>query len=201
MAKWHCKLCGCNCEAATSARVCKNKAGCPQCGNHAKAKKNTKHSTFAECNHPLLAEWDQERNAAQGHFPEKVRLKSSKQIFWLCTKCPAGQTHSWSAQPFSRTGRSQTGCPFCAGKAACCCSSLQALYPDAAAEWGYSRNQGQPSDYTASCNYLAWWSSPQHGSWQQTVTSRTVNAKQKSARSQPQGAQPHQPPGRPTPSA
>ncbi|KAL3140478.1 hypothetical protein ABBQ38_004736 [Trebouxia sp. C0009 RCD-2024] len=68
--------------------------------------------------------------------------------------------------------------------AACACNSLLALYPDTAAEWDYSRNQGQPSDYTASCNYLAWWSSPQRGSWQQTITSRTVNAKHKSARSQ-----------------
>ena len=41
------------------------------------------------------------------------------------------------------------------------CNSLQSLYPDTAAEWDYSRNQGQLSGYTASSHYLAWWSSPQ----------------------------------------
>ena len=184
MANWHCKVCGCKWEATPNTRVSRKKAGCPQCANDAKTNKRTMHPSFAECNHPLLAEWDHKRNAAQGHFPDKIRLKSNKQIFWLCSNCPAGQEHSWSARPLNRTGRSQTGCPFCAGMAACACNSLQALYPDTAAEWDYSRNQGQPSDYTASCNHLAWWSSPQRGSWQQTITSRTVTAKHKSARSQ-----------------
>ncbi|KAL3140451.1 hypothetical protein ABBQ38_004710 [Trebouxia sp. C0009 RCD-2024] len=181
--KWHCKVCGCKWEATPNARVSKRKAGCPQCADVAKTKKRTTHPTFAECNHPLLAEWDYKRNAAQGHYPDKVRLRSHKQIFWLCTKCPAGQEHSWSAMPLDRTDRKESGCPFCAGKAACACNSLLALYPDTAAEWDYSKDQGQPSDHTASSSYLAWWSSPQGGSWQQTITSRTKNAKRKSAQS------------------
>ncbi|KAL3155951.1 hypothetical protein ABBQ32_012944 [Trebouxia sp. C0010 RCD-2024] len=51
--------------------------------------------------------------------------------------------------------------------------SLMALYPDTAADWDYSKNQGRPSDFTASSEYLAWWSSPQRGSWQQIVQSCT----------------------------
>ena len=181
-AKWHCKLCGCKWKAAMSARVSKKKTGCPQCGDVARTKKQTRQPTFAECDHPLLAEWDHKRNAAQGHYPDKIRLKSHKQIFWLCTKCPAGQEHSWSAVPSSRTGRNQSGCPFCAGQAACRCNSLQALYRDTAAEWDYSKNPGQPSDYTASSSHLAWWFSPQRGSWQQTINSRTVQVHRKTAR-------------------
>ncbi|KAL3152649.1 hypothetical protein ABBQ32_001663 [Trebouxia sp. C0010 RCD-2024] len=181
VANWHCKVCGCKWEATPNHRVGKKKTGCPRCGDSAKNKRS-KQPTFAECNHPLLAEWDLERNAAQGHFPDKIRLKSHVQIFWFCTKCPAGQEHSWSAMPLARNGRSQTGCPVCAGKAACRCNSLQALYPDTAAEWDYSRDQGQPSDHTASSSYLAWWSSPQGGSWQQTINSRTVQVQQKHAR-------------------
>ncbi|KAL3140455.1 hypothetical protein ABBQ38_004714 [Trebouxia sp. C0009 RCD-2024] len=182
MANWHCKLCGCNWEAAISARVSKHKAGCPRCGDTAKTKKRTKHPTLAECNHPLMAEWDHKRNAAQGHFPDKIRLRSSKRVFWLCAKCPAGQEHSWSAQPFSRTGRLKAGCSFCAGQSACRCNSLQALYPETAVEWDYSKNQSQPSDYTASSEFLAWWSSPQRGSWRQTVQSRTCGQRQQAAR-------------------
>ncbi|KAL3153616.1 hypothetical protein ABBQ32_013221 [Trebouxia sp. C0010 RCD-2024] len=180
--KWHCNVCGCNWEATPNARVSKCKAGCPQCADDAKTKKRTKQPTFAECNHRLLAEWDHKRNAAQGYFSDKIRLKSKKPIFWLCTKCSAGQEHSWSARPYNRTGRTKTGCPVCAGMAACRCNSLQALYPVIAAEWDYSRNEGQPCDYTASCDYLAWWSSPQRGSWQQTVHSRTSGQRQQGAR-------------------
>ena len=156
MANWHCKVCACKWEATPPARVSKTKSGCPRCGDDAKTKQRTKQPTFAECSHPLLAERDYECNAAQGHFPDKLRLRSHKQIFWLCTKCPVGQEHSWSARPLLKMGRSKTGCSFCVGHVACRCNSLQALYLDAAAEWDYSKNQGQPSVYTAGCNYLAW---------------------------------------------
>ena len=100
MANWHCQFCGCKWEAAPNQRVSKSKAGCPQCGDAAKTKNRTRQPTFAECNHRLLGEWDHKCNAAQGHFPDKIRLRSNKQIFWFCTKCPAGQQHSWSAQPY-----------------------------------------------------------------------------------------------------
>ncbi|KAL3130369.1 hypothetical protein ABBQ38_008195 [Trebouxia sp. C0009 RCD-2024] len=66
--------------------------------------------------------------------------------------------------------------------AACKCNSLQELYPVIAAEWDYSQEQGQPSDYPASSHTLAWWLTPQRGSWQQTITSRTGVAQQKAAR-------------------
>lgn len=135
--------------------------------------------TFAECNHPLLAEWDHKHNAAQGHFPDQVRLRSSKKIFWQCAKCPAGREHSWSAKPSTRTGGIKSGCPFCARMAACACNSLHALLPETAAEWDYSQNQGLPCDYTAGSPYLAWWSNPQRASWQQTIESRTSGPRKK----------------------
>ena len=84
--------------------------------------------------------------------------------------------------PYHRTGRRQSGCPFCAGQAACTCNSLQALYPDIAAQWDYSKNEGQPSDFPGSSSYLAWWSSPQRGSWQQFIKSRTSQEQQRTAR-------------------
>lgn len=125
--------------------------------------------------HPLLAEWDHPRNAAQGNFPDDTSLQSQKQIFWLCTKCPSGQEYSWAAQPSNRTGRQETGSPVCAGRVACKCNCLQTLYPGIAAEWDPSKNRGQPSDHPASSRHLAWWSNPQRGSWQQSIKSRTNN--------------------------
>ncbi|KAL3138645.1 hypothetical protein ABBQ32_006405 [Trebouxia sp. C0010 RCD-2024] len=169
---WHCAACGCKWRATPNARVSKHRSGCPRCAKNTKTTRN-KQPTFAECQHSLLAEWDHQQNELQGNFPANTTLKSHKQIFWLCTKCPAGQQHSWSAPPYSRTCHSKQGCPICCGRAACKCNSLQALYPDVAAEWDYSKNTGQPSEYTAKSNRVAWWCTPQCGSWPQVISTRT----------------------------
>ncbi|KAL3153710.1 hypothetical protein ABBQ32_013307 [Trebouxia sp. C0010 RCD-2024] len=180
---WHCCECGCKWSATPNSRVSKGgMSGCPQCAQKLRSNKRITYPTFAECKHPLLAEWDHDRNAARGNFPDNTKLKSGKQIFWLCDKCPAAQEHSWSTKPSLRTSRNKTDCPFCAGKNACRCNSMQALYPDTAAEWDYTKDQGQPSDYPSGSTYLAWWSSPQRGSWQATIHARTTSAKAKSAR-------------------
>ena len=175
---WLCEVCGHKWSATPNHRVSKKKAGCPQCAKaDAIGSKKIKQPTFAECKDPevraLLAQWDHPRNAEHGHFPDKVTLQSNKQIFWLCIKCPAGQQHSWSAKPKDRTSRNKTGCPFCAGRDACKCNSLLSLRPDIAAEWDHGKNQGQPSDLTASSHRLTWWFSPQRGSWQQPIHART----------------------------
>ena len=174
---WLCEVCGNTWSAAPDARVSKHKQGCPQCYDNTRGKNQIKHPTFAEAQEPrgkaLLAEWDHERNALQRHFPHTTRLHSRKQIFWLCHKCPAGQQHSWSATPNSRNNRSKPGCPFCAGKAACKCNSLQTLYPAILAEWDHSRNDLQPSDYTGSSTSEVWWTNPLRGSWKQSIDQRT----------------------------
>ena len=133
----------------------KRKCGCPQCFQNVKSNKRIKHPTFAE-DPVLLAQWDHSRNAILGHFPDQIRLKSSKKIFWLCSKCPAKQEHSWSARPYNRSSCRKSGCPYCAGNAACQCNSLQALCPSIAIEWDHGKNKGQPRDYTAGSTHLAW---------------------------------------------
>ena len=182
---WLCHTCGHRWSQTPNQRLRKVKPGCPMCAYKSR-KKQIRHPMLADCQDPqckaCLAEWDHERNAAQGNFPHNTRLQSGKQIFWLCTKCPAGQQHSWSAAPSDRTARSKTGCPCCAGKAVCECNSLQALYPDIAAEWDHAKNESQLSKHTAGSSYLAWWFTPQRGSWQQRIDSRTCGVQQKTAR-------------------
>ena len=170
-ASWHCQVCGHRWTVSPDRRV-SQQSGCPKCAPRGTV---TTHPTFAECQHPLLAEWDHTRNDAFGNYPNNTKLRSSKQIFWVCSKCPAGQEHSWSATPHHRTDRRQSGCPICVGHVACRCNSLQALFPNIAAEWDYKNNKGEPSNYTARSNRLAWWYTPQSGSWQQTIHSRTTN--------------------------
>ena len=182
VAGWRCDTCGHKWNQTPNARVSKKKAGCPHCAQKARTAKKTQHPSIAE-DPVLLAQWDHKRNADLGHFPDKIRRKSAKQIYWLCKKCPAGQQHSWPAPPYSRTSCSKIGCPFCAGHAACKCNSLQALYPSIAAEWDHDKNPSQPSDHTAGSRRMAWWSSPQRGSWQQSIHLRTNYVQKKSARS------------------
>ena len=177
-AGWHCQVYGHKWTVTPHSRVSKQ-SGCPHCAYRGAV---TRHPTFAECQHSLLTEWDHARNEPCGNYLDNTRLKSSKHIFWLCSNCPAGQEHSWSAPPRSRTDRLQHGCPVCAGKVACKCNSLQELFPATAAEWDYGKNQGRPSEYTAFSAYLAWWYTPQRGSWQQRINARTGYATTKLAR-------------------
>ena len=133
MVSWHCDVCSHKWSATPHSRVSHLAAGCSQCNARGKAK--AKQPTFAECQHPLLAEWDQQRNAAQESFPCNTSLHSHKDTLWLCPKCPAGQQHIWSARPHHCTGAKESHCPFCAWKGACGCNSLQVLDPEIAAEW------------------------------------------------------------------
>ena len=171
-AGWHCQVCSHKWSVSPNMRV-QQQSGCPKCPREGTV---TMHPTFAGSQHPLLTEWDHKRNTACDFYPHNTKLRSAKQIYWLCDKCPAGQEHSWSAAPKHRTGRSQCGCPVCAGHVACRCNSLQALFPDIAAEWDYRKNRGRPSDYTARSHHLAWWCTLQRGSWQQQISRRTDNA-------------------------
>ena len=175
---WLCDVCSHKWTAAPHTRV-SGKSGCRQC---ALPQQQRRRPTFAESQHPLLAEWDHRRNSHLNNFPHNNRLQSSKQIWWLCTKCPAGQEHSWSAPPYRRTGGHKSGCPVCSGHVACRCNSLQALYPDIAAEWDHNKNEDQPSEVTANSSHKAWWLSSQRGSWQQVIHSRTSNIQQRIAK-------------------
>ena len=178
-AGWHCQVCGHRWTVSSHSRV-KQHSGCPKCVPRGGS--ISTYPTFAECQHPLLIEWDHKRNDACGNCPDNTQLRSSKQIYWLCSKCPAGQEHSWSATPHSRTSPRQSGCPTCAGHLACRCNSLQELFPDIATEWDCGKNTGQPCDYTAASSHLPWWYTPQRGSWQQTIHSRTQVLRQNVSR-------------------
>ena len=175
---WRCLELGHRWVATPNQRV-RSKSGCPDCAKLSRPP-YSKQPTFFASHHELLKEWDHTHNAAQDYFPDEVTLGSHKPIHWLCNKCPAGQPHSWTARPSGRTKkRNATGCPFCAGRAACKCNSLEALYPSIAAEWDYTKNTGQPSEYPAGSVYEAWWLRPDGKSWKVHIYSRTKWARRK----------------------
>ena len=75
-----------------------------------------------------------------------------------------------------------TGCPCCFGSKVCTCNSLQTLFPDVAAEWDYTKNEGTPSDTTARTKDRVWWHNSKRGYFQATIVSRTTSAISKKAR-------------------
>ena len=89
-AAWHCDACVCRWHAQVSAHVSKAKVGCPKCAQNAKSNKRIKQPTIPE-DPFMLAQWGHCCNAALAPYPDKIRLKSNKQIFWLCSKCLVGQ--------------------------------------------------------------------------------------------------------------
>ena len=182
-AHWHCSTCKHEWITTPNTKTT-NKSGCPQCNKGGPGKRQKRHPTFAQCQHPLLKEeWDHARNAADGLLPTNVTLASGKMIHWSCHQCPSGQPHLWKATPASRVGLS-TGCPFCASKAVCKCNSLQTLFPSVAAEWHHELNHKTPNDYTARSHFLAWWQSKRRGSWQQTINARVGTIMQPAAHRQ-----------------
>ena len=170
MSHWQCPTCGHEWTAMPHKKVAIG-TKCPVCSHQSRDRQ--KHPTFTQCQHPLLAEWDHQQNAAKGLFPCKVTLQSAKKVHWLCSKCPLGQPHAWAATAANRTAKIPAGCPFCAGKAACKCNSLQTHCPTIAAEWDWDKNELTPHDFTASSHSVVWWRTVEKGSWEQTINSRT----------------------------
>ncbi|KAL3143722.1 hypothetical protein ABBQ32_003558 [Trebouxia sp. C0010 RCD-2024] len=142
------------------------------CKSSAKDSTRQSQPTFAEAQPPELAQWNYECNDAEGFSPHNVTLGSDKQVHWICSCCPKGQPHRWTARPNDRISKGH-GCPVCDGKQACVCNSLESLFPFVAAELDADQNGFSSSDITACSSKKVWWRNAKRGSWKQSVNSRT----------------------------
>ena len=148
----------------------RNRSGCPRCSGANKVIQSQ--PTFAEAQPACLAQWDYERNDAEELYPNIITCGSDKLVHWVCSCCPRGQPHRWTAMPKNRIANG-TGCAVCAGRQACVCNSLESLFPLVAAEFDAEKNGFAPSEITAQSNKEVWWRNAQHGSWRQAVHRRT----------------------------
>lgn len=84
----------------------------------------------------LLAEWDIQKNAAYGFFPDKVGCMSSKRrVFWIC---PSG--HSYDMFIGNKTRRNDK-CPYCSNKRLLVgFNDLAHVAPSICEEWDYEKN-------------------------------------------------------------
>lgn len=120
-------------------------------------------------NSQLLSEWDSEKNAPLGLFPEKLRKKSNKKVWWKCSN-----GHSWQMEVHHRTnGR---GCPFCNHKRVLKgFNDLTTLFPEIAAEWHPTGNPDKNiDDYVqGSATRIQWQCKTCQHSWIAAIRART----------------------------
>ena len=165
----------CYCGHEWTAEIAKRthgKRGCPECHRVRKAGRTLqRHPVLSEGQPEIMKLWDWEANGRDGLDPSKLTCFSGKKANWTCHKCPKGQPHRWQAHIHLVT--QGTRCPCCAGKQACSCNSLQALYPTIAAEWDSTHNEGTPDEYPAQSNKEVWWYNHWRGHFQTRISSRT----------------------------
>ena len=71
--EWKCPTCSHEWQAQIAQRV-RDDCGCPRCKKMASYGNRYKQPTFEAAQHPLLLEWDYERNAADGIHPDNTTL-------------------------------------------------------------------------------------------------------------------------------
>ena len=177
---WKCQTCGQGWTAPVRRRAgsaSRQGSGCPHCyslrhGHKADGSRQT-HSVLADSGHPVMNDWDADVNLKLGLDPAKIKLRSNKQVHWVCRKCPLGHLHRWAATPSDRTAYN-TGCPYCSSRQVCRCNSLRTIIPEVAKDWDYAKNEGTPDDYPAFAHLKVWWKSAARGSWQQSIVRRSA---------------------------
>ena len=140
-AEWKCPACKLEWQAPIMMRT-RHRSGCPKCSCANKVIQSQ--PTFLDAQPAYLAEWDYELNDADDIYPDNTTLGSGKQVHWICSCCPRGQPHRWTAPPGRRIG-SGSGCAVCAGMQACVCNSLESLFPVIAAEFDVDKSGFGPS--------------------------------------------------------
>ena len=151
-AEWKCSNCNWEWQASIHQRT-HRQSGCPKCSQANKVTQS--HPTFLKAQPACLADWDYERNDADDIHPESTSLGSRKQVHWVCSCCPRGQPHRWTAKISTRISQGH-GCPVCAGQQACICNSLESVFPAVAAEFDVIKNGYAPSEMTSASHKKVW---------------------------------------------
>ena len=166
---WMCPTCGHSWQASVQNKTQRH-SGCPKCSK--KSMGYTRQPTLTARNHPVMVEFDHSRNRKAGLDLDRLTLASHKKVHLICSNCPTGQPHLYTASPANRIGNS-SGCPYCSSKLACICNSLQSLHPALAAEWDTARNGVGPDQILPGSHNLAYWKNAAGHSWEQSPNERT----------------------------
>ena len=156
---WKCYICG-RSYLALPSQIATGSA----CSKHSYLVK-TGVNDFETVYPELLKYWDYEKNEI---LPSQVYAGGDKVVFWLCEK-----GHSF--QKSLRKRIKNEGCPICAGKKVLAgYNDLESQYPEVAATWNYSKNNGiLPSEVVAHSNKEFFWKCSRGHEWKAKVSNRT----------------------------
>lgn len=123
-------------------------------------------------NADLMAKYDFEKNAEIDLDVNKLTARSSKKVWWKCSKCG----NSWFATIASQNDEKKHGCPYCSGRFVTeGKNDLLSQFPDVAEEWCYEKNDANPNEVAKSSSVKYWWKCKECGhTWKQTVANRTT---------------------------
>jgi hypothetical protein len=152
-------------EATVRSRTRGN--GCPFCAGKRLSVTNSLAALFPEVAKQLHPSMN------IGVTADKV-LAGTKKAYWW--RCPKSNLHDWAAPVRCRTYQGQD-CPFCAGKRIAADNSLEAIYPEIAAEFDIKRNGKSSSDILPNSHQKYWWKCPKNSnhSWAATPNNRVSN--------------------------
>lgn len=158
---WQCEK-GHEWDGRISNRI--STSSCPVCSNRVVLKG---YNDLASQHPALLAEWDYEMNNIQ---PDEIVSGASKKRHWKCA-----EGHTWQDSPSHRVLNNR-GCPYCSGQRVLPgYNDLASNYPEIAAEWHPTLNEGlSPRDLAQGSNKRVWWQctkNPDHA-WQATPVDR-----------------------------
>ena len=102
----------------------------------------------------LAAEWHPTHNKKR---PADVSCGSNRKVWWLCQEGQCGHEHVWQATVQARA-QLLNGCPICAGKKPCQCTSLAAIQPETVQQqWDFERNTVRPEDLLPQSHKEVYW--------------------------------------------
>ena len=138
--------------------------GCPYCKRRQAMPQQT--DIHSEVPH-LAEEWSAELNTVD---PQQILQGSTQKIWW---RCKLG--HIWQAAVYSRTGKQNNGCPYCANKKVLAgFNDLATVCPQVARQWYAPLNAPlTPQQVTRGSKKKVWWQCDEGHVWQAAVFSRT----------------------------
>jgi uncharacterized protein len=150
-------------ESVIGRRTGKKPTGCPYCSGRYPTKENNLLVLFPD----VAKEWHPTKNGDL--IPDIFTSKNGNKVWWMCPK-----GHSYESVIRSRTGKNQTGCPYCYGRYPTKENNLLVLFPETAEEWHPTKNDDFiPKDFTSKSHKKVWWLCPEGHSYESQIYNRT----------------------------
>jgi hypothetical protein len=142
--------------------------GCPICANRNIEPKDSLEKKFPD----IAEQWHPTKNG--NYTPQNVSYGSAYYAWW---QCKSEYKHEWQETVHARTQRKKMICRQCSKSRFSLNNSLQAVYPEIAAQWHPTRNDNlKPSEVSKASGKKVWWLcpvNPQH-EWDAQIKNRTI---------------------------